>query len=290
MFMERFSIVGAGKVGTGIGIALKEAGLKLVSIYDVDPGASENAAALLNVEVASSPVGAAIGADAIFITTPDDRIEEVCREIADSGIDIVDKILIHMSGALSLDVLQTAALKGARTICLHPIQTFADIEAASKLLKGSFFGITAADDASKSWAREFVEKIGGKCLDIKNEDRVLYHLAAVIASNFLVMIEHAAVSVFESIAVKKDEALEALIPLIRQTVDNIERFGVSKALTGPLARGDAGTIKAHLTSLELEPELKSLYRVVCGWGLRIVKERGDLDEVAIDEISSLLSG
>lgn len=290
MLKESFAIVGAGKVGTGIGIALRDAGLRLVGICDVDSNVAENAAALLGARVASSPVEAAAMGDAVVITTPDDRIEEVCREIAGSGIDIVDKIFIHMSGALSLDALLPAALNGARTACIHPIQTFADMETAAKLLRGSFFGITAADEASRGWAWEFVEKIGGKGLEIRNDDRVLYHLAAVIASNFLVMIEHAAISVFEKIAVERHKAVEALMPLIRQTVDNIERFGVLNALTGPLARGDTGTIRSHLKSLEREPELESLYKSVCKWGARIVKERGELEDGVINEIVRLLGG
>ncbi len=285
---ETFAIVGAGKVGTAVGIALKEAGLRVQALYDIDHRALREAADLFGVEASRSPADAAKSADAIIITTPDDMVEKVCEEVALSKFDIAGKIFIHMSGALTLEALLPAARKGAKTLCIHPIQTFADKKTAARMLKGSVFGITASDESSTNWARNFVEKIGGKSLQIRNEDRVLYHIAAVIASNFLVMIEHAAVSVFEKIGVKRDDALEALIPLVRQTVDNIQRFGVVRALTGPLARGDVGTIKAHLDSLENEPELKTLYRAVSKWGLNIARERGELEITSIDKMARLL--
>jgi predicted short-subunit dehydrogenase-like oxidoreductase (DUF2520 family) len=131
----------------------------------------------------------------------------------------------------------------------------------------------------------------GRILLVKEEDKALYHAAAVIACNLLTIVEYAAFEACLGLGFSEREAREAFMPLVGATVENIARIGAVESLTGPLSRGDAGTMEANIDALErLEPEIAELYRAVSLYGLRLVAVRGDLDEDAVGEMRSLLEG
>lgn len=284
----RVAVIGTGKVGTAMGCALSSAGYRLVGVWDINEDALGRAASLLEAEVSADSVEAARRADIVLITTPDRAIEEACRKVAESGIDIRDKKFIHMSGALSLSALTAAADRGAETLCVHPLQTFADLEGALASLRGATFGVTCADHL-QPWARGLVSDLGGRMLPVDDDDKVVYHAAAVMACNLMTMIQHGAQSLCLRLGFTVDEAREAFMPLVAATVENIARLGPTDALTGPLARGDMATIEAHLQALDaLEPELSSMYRAVSLWGLRLVTERAEVGEGEIERMRRLL--
>ena len=287
---RRVSIIGVGKVGSALASVLPSKGYRVVAVHDTDARALRRAAGLSGARRAVDAVDAIREAEVVFITTPDGAVEETCREIAGAATELAGRTFVHMSGALSLAALSAAAERGAGVLSIHPIQTFADVEGAVRSLPGSAFGVTCSPDL-EPWAREFVHRLGGRMLEVRDADKVLYHAAAVIASNFLAMIEHAAVAVNRELGLTDAEAMEALEPLVRGTVDNISRLGPVRALTGPLARGDVDTIASHLEYLErLDPRLERLYRCVSLWGLALVEELGELDERRIGEMRSVLEG
>ncbi len=282
------AIVGAGRVGTAMALLLSERGYRVTSVADSSENARERAAGLSGATPTSDVSLAARDVDLVIITTPDGEIAETCERIAASGVDFSGKKFLHMSGALSLDVLEAARRAGADVLAVHPLQTFADMEGAVKALPGSTFGVTC-DPALEDWARCLVDDLGGKAQVIEDSDKVLYHAAAVMASNFIAMVEHAALTVARALGFGEDEFSAAFMPLSKASVDNVARLGPVGALTGPLARGDVGTIEKHLEALErFDPALASLYRQVCFWGLRLVEERGDLDRATIDTMRALL--
>ena len=126
---------------------------------------------------------------------------------------------------------------------------------------------------------------------VEKGDKALYHAAAVIACNLLTFVEYAAFEACLGLGFSEQEARETFMPLVGATVENIARMGAVESLTGPLARGDAGTIEANIAALErFEPEIAELYRAVSLYGLRLVAERGDLGEDAIGKMRSLLEG
>lgn len=284
----RVAIVGVGRVGTAMSSLLSSRGYTVVEVVDLSEFSRERAAALSGAEATTDPAGATGGADIILITTPDDAIEETCGRIADSGIDLSGKKFIHMSGALSLDALDSARRGGADVLSIHPLQTFPDLEGALEALPGSAFGVTCAPELEE-WAEEFVSDLDGRTQFIENTDKVLYHAAAVMASNMLAIVEYGALSIARELGFSDDGFTEAFMPLARATLDNVGRLGPAGALTGPLARGDVGTIREHLEALErFNSELAAMYRTVCLWGLELVGERGDLDPDTLEEMRKLL--
>jgi len=286
--MNRVAIIGAGRVGTAMASLLSCRGYAVMRVVDPSEFARDRAAGLSGAEPAADPVDAAACADIILITTPDDEIEATCERIAESGTELTGKKFIHMSGALSTGVLGSARLRGADILSIHPLQTFADLAGALEALPGSTFGVTC-EVGLEGWARDFVSGLDGRAQFIEDSDKVLYHAAAVIASNLLAMVEYGAQTITRELGFSDDGFAEAFMPLARATLDNVGRLGPSGALTGPLARGDTGTITEHLRALErFDPALAVMYRAVCLWGLELVEERGEVDPENIGQMRDLL--
>ncbi|MCL2669227.1 MAG: DUF2520 domain-containing protein, partial [Syntrophaceae bacterium] len=147
-----------------------------------------------------------------------------------------------------LDLLEAAHQAGARVACIHPIQSFADVEAAIRNLPDSTFGITASEDLA-AWAAGLVRLVGGIPFTVPEANKPLYHAAACMASNYLITLLHMAEEVYGSLGLCREEARRTFWPLVAGTLKNIERSGSVQALTGPISRGDAGTIDRHLHAL-----------------------------------------
>jgi predicted short-subunit dehydrogenase-like oxidoreductase (DUF2520 family) len=285
---ERVVIIGTGRVGTAMSSLLSSRGYAVMVVADPSRSARERAASLSGAQPTADPVAAAGQADIVLITTPDDIIEETCRVITDSGLELSGKKFIHMSGALSLDALGTAQRAGADVLSVHPLQTFADLQGALDALPGSAFGVTCAPGLRK-WAQQFVSDLDGRVQFIEDTDKVIYHAAAVLASNLLAMVEYGAQSIARELGFSDEDFTAAFMPLARATLDNVARLGPVGALTGPLARGDVGTVREHLRALEgFDTELATMYKTVCLWGLRLVEERGDIEPDVIEEMRNLL--
>lgn len=285
---QKVVIIGAGKVGTAMALALFRAGFDVVEVVDPDRSARERAAGLVSAVPGKDPAEACNGADLVVITTPDGLIARVCDEISRSGIKLRGRKVMHMSGALPLDVLEPVREKGADVLCVHPLQTFADLDGAMRALPGSRFGVTC-EPGLESWASDLVAELGGSALIVEDSSKVIYHTAAVMACNLITMVVYGAEVLYRKLGFTLEEAKSAFMPLLKATVDNIDRLGPAGALTGPLARGDLQTIGMHLEELkDLDPELLSLYREVSIWGLKLVEEQGETGGEVIDRMRFLL--
>jgi predicted short-subunit dehydrogenase-like oxidoreductase (DUF2520 family) len=244
---ENIAIIGLGRAGTAIGYLLRRAGYPIVAV-------SSRTSASINersrytggrVFTAESNAEAASLASCIFITTPDDIIASVCSDIADKGgIRPGDKV-IHMSGAAGLDLLDPARKAGAHVASIHPLQSFADVEGAIRNIPLSTFGITA-EEPLRVWSADLVRELGGVPFEISEDNKPLYHALACIASNYLTTLINMVEEAYISLGLDKDEARRAFWPLVAGTLKNIERRGSVQALTGPISRGDAGTIERHI--------------------------------------------
>jgi predicted short-subunit dehydrogenase-like oxidoreductase (DUF2520 family) len=242
------AILGLGKVGTAVGFLLRQAGYRIVAV------ASRSKASLTQgiVYTGGKPYlnfsAAALTANCIIITTSDDAIAHVCKKISrERGIRPGAKV-IHMSGVGGLDLLKSAQDAGAHVACIHPLQSFADVEGAIRNIPGSTFGITSADEI-KEWSVQMVRDLGGVPFFIADADKPLYHAAACIASNYLTTLIHMVEEIYQSLGLSREDTIRAIWPLVMGTIANIETKGTVQALTGPVARGDAGTIKKHAEAL-----------------------------------------
>ena len=171
---------------------------------------------------------------------------------------------------------------------LEPLQTLANVQQAISNIPGSTFAIEAAEPLLTT-LKEMAEALHCRWIELKAEDKVIYHAAAVIASNYLVTLVKLADDLWETFGIPREQATRALLPLLKGTLNNIENVGIPQALTGPIARGDIETVKKHLAALQKEaPDALSTY---CELGLQtipIAQAKGKIDEEKADELRAVL--
>lgn len=284
------AIIGAGIVGTAVGEALESRGFKIAVVSARTESSLARAGARLGARLTSDPVDAAKSGDIIFITTPDDSVRQVCEDIAANGGFDSNDTVFHMSGALGLSALGGAIHYGAHVGSIHPMQTFSDIDAAVASLPGSVFGVTAEGE-TLSLAEEIVSVLGGESFLIRDEDKPIYHVAACAISNYLVSLVHYGEKLYGEIGVSKETADKAFMPLLRSTINNIEKKGTPASLTGPIARGDAETVRTHLRAMETAaPWAISLYKELGAYTIKVALEKGSISREKAAELKEIMEG
>jgi predicted short-subunit dehydrogenase-like oxidoreductase (DUF2520 family) len=245
-----------------------------------DPADADSAAASYRLGPLPVPAGTTI----LLLAVPDGAVAEVAWEMARTGPAPPGCVAFHLSGSLSTDVLEPLHGAGYAIGSLHPLMTIADPWQTCDRLFGATWAI-AGEPAARRTALRIVEQLDGRPLIIPPALRPVYHAAAVTASNHVVALFAHAVRLLESIGVENEAARSALLPLMRATVDNLEHLGIAGALTGPIARGDADTVRLHLA--RLSPGDRLLYCALGMEALRIARSAG-LDEDRAQTIESLL--
>jgi predicted short-subunit dehydrogenase-like oxidoreductase (DUF2520 family) len=284
-----FAIIGTGMVGTAIGFLLNKAGYKVISICDKSSAALKKALPYTKGKCFQKSPDAVQQADSILITTPDDTISSACEEFSLSG-RLKGKFVFHMSGAGGLDLLETAQKAGASAASIHPLQSFSSIDQAIENIPGSYFGVTA-DKKALSPAKNIVRHLGGIPVVISPDQKPLYHAAACLASNYLVTLMNTVESIYKSIGISEKDARKAYLPLVYGSLKNIEKSGSVLSLTGPIARGDCGTIKKHLTEIHKTlPQYSSFYSSGGLITVKIAQQKGTLNAGQAKKINDLLKG
>ncbi|MBN1858220.1 DUF2520 domain-containing protein [Candidatus Bipolaricaulota bacterium] len=260
----RIGIVGAGRTGSVLGRSLHGAEYPVIAVASRShASANRLARAIPGAHAEDHPQAVADQADLVLLSVPDDVIADVCTSIGWRS----DQAAIHCSGAGSLDLLSHATEDGAAAGTFHPLQTFAEIQQGIANLPGSTFAIEASSDVLKATLKAMAHDLGGHPLVLSPGDKILYHASAVMIANYFVALADAASSLWSEFGSDQAQSLPALLPLARGTLANLEAVGLPAALTGPIARGDVGTVQDHLAALEVAPEILALYRAL---GLRTV--------------------
>lgn len=284
------AIIGAGKVGTAIGVLATRSGYRVTAVADRDRRCAEEAARRIGTQVPVLPAhGAASRAELVLLAVPDDAIEATCRELAAARAFGRGALVAHCSGALSSECLSTAREELACHVAsFHPLQSFPTVEVALASLPGSYcFG--EGDEPALAALEALGSAIGARCVRIDTEHKPLYHAAAVMACNYLTGLMDAALGSATAARIERPTTWQALEPLIRATVDNISKLGPEAALTGPIVRGDHGVVTAHLAALDrVAPELADLYRALGRWTLGLALRKGTLDEAAAHAVREVL--
>jgi predicted short-subunit dehydrogenase-like oxidoreductase (DUF2520 family) len=284
--MVKTGFIGAGTTGTALAVRLSQKGWLVVAVSSRTLSSAQKLAGLVpNCQVCRAAQELADTAELVFITTPDDVIAQVCSEVQwHEGQSVV-----HCSGAHSVDILEPARKLGAAVGSFHPLQTFADVDQAIANLPGSTFALEA-EEPLLSMLKELTSLLNGSWVELKQEDKVLYHAAAVFACNYLVTLVKLALDLWLDFGVSAKKATRALLPLLTGTINNIDSIGLPDCLTGPVARGDSGTIERHLRALETRsPSLLTTYKELGLQTIPIALAKGQINEQKAEEMRALLS-
>jgi predicted short-subunit dehydrogenase-like oxidoreductase (DUF2520 family) len=280
-------IAGGGRLGQALGRLLRDRGEPVAAVACRELDHARAAAAFMGEDVAAVRYAELPArASRTLIAVPDDAIPSVAELLAEAGLK---GLALHTSGTLGLEALAPLARRGVCCGSLHPLQTVPSPAQGVAALPGAWFALSGEARVS-AWARRIVELLGGRAFEIPDESRPLYHAGAVMACNFFAALLDAGVILFGQAGLGREDALAALTPLVTAGVGNALRLGPERALTGPFARGDVETVRAHWAALAGAPEpLRDLYRAAARYTIGLARRSG-LDETKASEIERLLSG
>lgn len=260
------SFIGAGKVGTALGLYFKQKGLQVGGYYSRTYQHAVDASKLTESRAYSSITELLSDSSMVWLTVSDDALQLIANEIALLQIPQNIKAFVHTSGVHSSEVLQPIKDLGFSTYCAHPLMAFGDPAESLEQLKAAYFCLDRRMDNLKSnndeYLTHFFEKTGNPTLQIDDDKKELYHCAAAVLSNYMVTLLNMSYEMFAKSGMTKSEIKKATDPLLRSTLKNIaENKSMSDALTGPIKRGDKTTIEKHLTTLEKNmPSKLTLYK------------------------------
>jgi len=272
--MNRFSVIGAGRLGTSLAAALARRGWELMAVADRDPTAARESARIIGRATATSDVHrAALRAPVVFITVPDDAVEGLARRLARAGGDWTGRTVFHTSGLLASSALAPLRARGARVASLHPVQSFPAKAGGARLFPGIFWGAEGDPEAVRL-GRAIVRRLGGKTFAVRPEAKPLYHAACSLAANAFVGLEAAAAALLAEAGAGQRTAAAVLMPLVQGTLQGVKKLGLAGALTGPIVRGDVGTVRRHLEALAALPLHDEIYRALGLAAVRLLEESG----------------
>jgi predicted short-subunit dehydrogenase-like oxidoreductase (DUF2520 family) len=284
--LPKLGFIGAGKVALSLACGLHVKGYTVVSVASRTFSSAQRLSEFIpSCQPCRDKQQVVDSSDVIFITTPDDVIAQVAGELKWQA----GKSAVHCSGADSSELLNKAVEDGAAAGVLHPLQTFAGAEQAKNSLAGITFSIEANEPLMAA-LRSMTKALGGRWMEIKPEDRALYHTSAVMVSNYLVTLVKLSTDLWADFGLSREDAVRALTPLIKGTVDNIETVGLPGCLTGPISRGDTGTLKKHLRALgKNHGDITSAYRELGLKTVPIALEKGRINASKAREIESIFT-
>ncbi|MCI0689584.1 MAG: DUF2520 domain-containing protein [Sporichthyaceae bacterium] len=238
-------VIGAGRVGAVLGAALRRAGHHVVAVSAVSEASRRRAEELLPDVPLADPQAVAERADLVLLTVPDDALADLVTGLAEIGAISSGQIVVHTSGRFGYSILDPALPAGALPLALHPVMTFTGTSVDLDRLVGCSFGVTAPDPL-RPMAEALVVEMSGEPEWIEERHRPLYHAALAIGANHLVTLVAEAQDLLTRAGVEHPSRM--LGPLLGAALDNALRAG-DAALTGPVARGDAGTVAVHINEL-----------------------------------------
>jgi predicted short-subunit dehydrogenase-like oxidoreductase (DUF2520 family) len=283
--LPRLGFVGAGRVATGLGLAFAAAGWPVVAVASRDPGRRARfQAALPGAQAYAEPTAVLDDVNVVFVTVPDDAIADVA-----AGLRLYSgQAMVHTSGLHPASILASAQAAGTMIGSFHPLVAFADPEAAAKALAGATVALDG-DEPLVEMLAELAEAVGAQPVRLPSAGKPAYHAAAVLAAGGFVALLDAIAELGRGAGLDERQALAVYGPLIRQTLENGERLGIGPALTGPIVRGDEGTLRAHLRAMaELAPGARELYTAAARREVALAEGRGDLAPEPAERMRAIL--
>ncbi len=284
------AIVGAGRVGTLMGKFLSEViGHEIIAVVSRSEESLRRFQERVKVEFSTKFIGdLPDNVEVVFITTPDSAIGSVAHEISElKNLNFKNLVVYHTSGVMSSDVLYKIRERGAEVGSLHPIYSVSHFDYSQDEIKKIKFALEGSEriyDITRWIFYGFDKNI----VLIEKSQKILYHIACVFASNYLISLLNAVDEIFERAGINFDHKF--LIPLVDASLKNANEFGPIKSLTGPIERGDIETVKLHLDELKGKfPEILPLYSSLAIETIRVAFKKGSISAKQASEFLDLIS-
>lgn len=281
------AIIGAGAMGRAMGLRLAESGYPIEAVISRTRRSAEALAALVGAPLASDRLGDVPDVPLVVLAVPDDQIADLADTLTGAPRPWQGAVVLHTSGAQPASLLEPLRQEGARTLSFHPLQTVTRDADAQTLA-----GVTAGVEGEPRGVAAGIELsvgLGMRYLVVSAEAKPRYHLAAAMASNLLVTLMGIVQEVLASIDIDRREAMTILQPLLQGTLDNLTATSPEEALTGPVARGDLGTLRAHGLALRKDlPHLVPAYAALSVETVRLAVRAGTLPPSRAEDVLALM--
>src|SRR5437899_7242651 len=276
--------IGAGRVGTGLASGFARAEVEVLAVASRSVASARALAKRVPGARACAPQEVADRVDIAFLTVPDDAIAAVASGVKWRG----GSACVHCSGAADLDVLRKAVADGALAGGFHPLHRFGEAGESAGALAGCAIALAGPDTLVEKLER-LARILDAKPLRLPEGGRALYHAAANFSGAFAIALIQETIALWKKLGIAEADSLAALLPLLRGTVDNVERLGAAGGLGSAVARGDLGTLRRHLDALAGNaPDSLELYRILSLRTIPLALTKGTLKPETAKEITTLL--
>jgi predicted short-subunit dehydrogenase-like oxidoreductase (DUF2520 family) len=277
--------VGAGALGSTLARAMQHAGHHLTSVASRTTTSAERLASSIDGCEAVTVQDVADRCGVVFLTVPDSAILDVASATQwRSG-----QVVIHCSGASPLSILDSANRGGALIGAFHPLQTFGGSDGSPNIMRDIAYAVEA-ESPLREELETLANDLGGWPIALAAEDRILYHASAIAACGLLATLVKLSADLWSDFGQGSDAGLRSLLPLVRSTLDGIERRGFPEVLTGPMVRGDVATMQSHIDALAARaPAFQPIYSHLALASLPIARDKGGLGTREEEQLRELLT-
>lgn len=286
---ERVAVVGAGRVGTGLAVALHRAGVEVIAVVDAQLARARRCAALSSAaSVSSCPADLPPSVSYVIVAVPDDALPQAVAGMASSAALRSGVAVAHTCGVLASTVFAPLRTKGVAIASMHPIMTFSGGEDDWQRWKGTYVSLEGDEDAVRR-AIIMLRRLEAIPVELPAAHKVPYHVACVLVSNYVVAVHASAVALLARLGLDEETATRMLAPLLSQTARNLRAQGSAGALTGPIVRGDLHTVEQHLSALQDQPDLAAAYAALGRVCVRIARQQNATNPESLRAIDDLLA-
>jgi predicted short-subunit dehydrogenase-like oxidoreductase (DUF2520 family) len=284
------AIIGAGRMGSAIALSLTRQGdYHLRFVVSRSEASAESLCRLAGQGTAGTIRELRGRVDLVWLTVPDRELANTAAELSRFGPFAGNPLFVHTSGCFSIEALRQLREAGERVGGLHPLQAIASRE--QLLRPGTLYALEAESDRPEI-LQKVVRDLHGRPFRIPASRKALYHAAATVASNYLVVLAEAATSMFATCGMEPHMAADALTTLVTGTWDNVKRLGPVEALTGPVQRGDLQVVREHLMAVGIQGEraLMDLYSALGRRATELALRQGSIEPEQANSLLRLLGG
>jgi len=284
------NIIGPGRVGRTLGALLVRKGLCTVQdVLSAEFATAESAVAFIAAGRAVRKLADMRPATLWMLTPPDGAIASMAVALAAAGRVRAGDVVFHCSGAQPASILAPLAASGAHLASVHPLKSFAEPGAAVESFAGTWCTVEG-DAAALKVLRPLFEQLGARVAQIDPAGKTLYHAASVLVCNDLTALMESGLRAYEAAGLDRATAQAMMEPLVRETLDNVFALGTVRALTGPVARGDAAVVERQIEELQRrDPQIADVYCALNRIALELAREQGTTTQELLDTVALVLS-